>query len=172
MSLSKSTKCYIKLVLASLALLAGLVGAGIGCTGFDQWTSPTSPPAEEPAEVKKPPPITVTTEDKATLVVYEHLLSQAESYQAKDYLADFYTVCDNWSADSELLKDGTSIWNVTVDMTSVFVWTAKSHWRQATWFILEDGEVIPSNHFKANALRIEADLQELSLQSITPVPAD
>ena len=49
MSLSKSTKCYIKLVLASLALLAGLVGAGIGCTGFDQWTSPTSPPAEEPA---------------------------------------------------------------------------------------------------------------------------
>jgi len=173
MSLSKSTKYYITLIVVSMALLAGLVGAGIGCTGFDQWTSPTSPPAEEPAEVKKPPPTTVTTEDKAIMVVYEHLLSQAESYQAKAYLADFYTVCDNWSADSELLKDGTSIWSVTVDMTGVAVWMEKSHWRQATWLILEDGKVIPSNHFKANALRIEADLQELSLQSISPpIPAD
>jgi len=173
MSLSKSTKCYIKLILASLALLTGLMWAGIGCTGFDQWTSPTSPPAEEPAEVEEPSPATVTTEDKAIMVVYEHLLIQAESYQAKAYLADFYTACDNWSADSELLKDGTIIWNVKVDMTSVAVWTENSHWRQATWFILEDGKAVPSNHFKANALRIEADLQELSLQSAPPpVPTD
>jgi hypothetical protein len=172
MSLSKSTKYHITLVLASLALLAGLVWAGIGCTDFDQWTSPTSPPAEEPAAVEKTPPITVTTEDKAIMLVYEHLLSQAKSYQAKDYLADFYTACNNWSADSELLKDGTSIWNITVDMTGVAVWTEEPYWRQATWFILEDGEVIPSSDFKANALRIEADLQELSLPSITPVTVD
>jgi hypothetical protein len=172
MSLSKSTKYHITLVLASLALLAGLVWAGVGCTDFDQWTSPTSPSAEEPAAVETPPTTKVTTQDKAILVVYEHLLSQAKSYQAKDYLADFYTVCDNWSADSELLKDGTSIWNVTVDMTGVAVWTEELYWRQATWFILEDGEVIPSTDFKANALRSEADLQELSLPSTTPVIVD
>ncbi len=171
MSLSNSTKSYIKLVVISLVLLAGLVSVGIGCTGFDQWTSPASPPAEEPAEVEKPPPATVTTittEDRAILVVYEHLLSQAESYQAKAYLADFYTACDNWEAKSELLKDGTIIWNVTVDMTDAVVWQEKPYWKQATWLVLEDGKVIPSNSFQANALRIEADLQELSLQPEPP----
>ena len=165
MSLSNSTKGYVKLMLVSIVLLAGLVGAGIGCEGFDQWTSPSPPPAEEPAEVEKPPPTpTITTEDRAILVVYEHLLSQAESHQAKTYLADFYTTCDNWKAKSELLKDGTSLWDVTVDMTNVTVWQKQSYWQQASWLVLENGKVIPSNRFRANALRIEADLQELSLQ--------
>ena len=99
------------------------------------------------------------------LAVYEHLLSQAESYQAKVYLADFYTTCDNWSARSELLKDGTGLWYVTVDMTDVVGWREKPYWQQASWLVVKkDGKVIPSNRFQANALRIEADLQELSLQ--------
>jgi hypothetical protein len=166
MSLSKTTKGDIKLILVSLALIAGLIAAGAGCAGFDQW-SPTPSP-EEPVEEEAPPPITIATEDRAVLVVYEHLLSQAESHQAKTYLADFYTTCDNWSASSELLKDGTSLWYVTVDMTSVALWGERTYWRQASWLVLEDGKVIPSHRFQANALRIEADLQELSLQSESP----
>ncbi|GAJ20101.1 unnamed protein product, partial [marine sediment metagenome] len=51
-----------------------------------------------------------------------------------------------------------------IDMTDVAAWQEKSYWQQASWLIREDGRVIPSNHFQANALRIEADLQELSLQ--------
>jgi hypothetical protein len=166
MSLSKTTKGDIKLILVSIALIAGLIAAGASCAGFDQW-SPTPSP-EEPVEEEAPPPITVATEDRAVLVVYEHLLSQAESHQAKTYLADFYTTCDNWSASSELLKDGTSLWYVTVDMTSVALWGERTYWRQASWLVLEDGKVIPSHRFQANALRIEADLQELSLQSESP----
>jgi len=166
MSLSKATKGDIKLILVSLALLAGLIAAGASCTGFDQW-SPTAP-AEEETEVEKPPPTTITTEDRAILAVYEHLLSQAEGYQAKEYLADFYATCDNWMAKSELLKDGTSLWYVTVDMTEVAVWTKSSYWQQASWLVRKDGKVLPSNRFKANALRIEADLQELSLPPESP----
>ena len=167
MKLSKTTKGYIRLILVSIALMAIFVGVSAGCAGFDQLM-PTSPP-EEPTEVETPPPPTaITTEDRATLAVYEHLLSQAESYQAKTYLADFYTACDNWTAKSELLKDGTNLWYVAVDMTDVAAWKEKPYWKQASWLALEDGKVIPSHRFKANALRIEADLQELSLQPEPP----
>ena len=168
MSLSKTTKGDIRLILVSIALLAGLILAGASCAGFDQW-APTSPPEEE-AEVETPPPpiTTITTEDRAILATYEHLLGQAESYQAKEYLADFYTTCDNWMAKSELLKDGTNLWYVTVDMTEVAVWKEKPYWQQASWLVRKDGRVIPSHRFKANALRIEADLQELSLQPESP----
>lgn len=168
MSLSKTTKGDIRLILVSIALVAGLIWAGASCADFDQW-SPTTPPEEQPEVKAPPPPITdITTEDRASLAVYEHLLSQAESYQAKEYLADFYTTCDNWVAKSELLKDGTNLWYVTVDMTEVAVWKEKPYWQQASWLVRKDGRVIPSHRFKANALRIEADLQELSLQPESP----
>ena len=144
-----------------IILLAVLALTVIGCEDFEQWSPP---PPEEKAEEKAFPTV-ITTQDRAILAVYEHLLSQAESYQAKLYLADFYTTCDNWTAESELLKDGTSLWHVTIDMTEVAVWREKLYWQQASWLIhKKDGRVIPSNRFKANALRIEADLQELSLQ--------
>jgi len=168
MSLSKTTKGDIRLILVSIALLAGLILAGASCEGFDQW-APTSPPEEEAEVETPPPPITaITTEDRAILAVYEHLLGKAESYQAKEYLADFYTTCDNWMAKSELLKDGTNLWYVTVDMTEVAVWKEKPYWQQASWLVRKDGRVIPSHRFKANALRIEAGLQELSLQPESP----
>ena len=48
-------------------------------------------------------------------------------------------------------------------MTDRKEWEAKPHWQHASWLILQDGTVVPSNRFEANALRIEADLQELSL---------
>ena len=159
MTLTNLNKWYIKPIL--IILLAVLALTVAGCEEFEQWAP--SPPPEEEAEVETPP-TAITTEDRAILAVYEHLLSQAESYQAKVYLADFYTTCDNWIAGLELLKDGTSLWYVTVDMTDVERWQEKPYWQQASWLILKkDGKVMPSNRFQANALRIEADLQELSL---------
>ena len=161
MTLTNWNRRYIKPVLI-ISLLAVLVLTVPGCEDFGEWAP--SPPPENKTEVEAPPTV-ITTEDRAILAVYEHLLSQAESYQAKLYLADFYTTCDNWVAELELLKDGTSLWYVTIDMTDVKVWREKPYWRQASWLIhKKDGKVIPSNLFKANALRIEADLQELSLQ--------
>lgn len=146
-----------------ITLLVVLAWTVTGCEDFEQWSPP--PPEEKTAEKTEveAPGITVKTEDRAILAVYEHLLSQAESYKAKAYLANFYATCDNWSAESELFKDGTSIWHVVVDMTDVEVWKERTYWQQASWFILQDGKVIPSNRFQANALRIEGDLQELSL---------
>jgi len=160
MTLTNWKKRYMKPIL--IILLAVLALTVIGCEDFQQWAPK---PAEEKPPEEKAPPATITTADRAILAVYEHLLSQAESYQAKLYLADFYTTCDNWEAETELLKDGTSLWYVTVDMSDVKIWRERLYWRQATWIIhKKDGRVIPSNRFKANALRIEADLQELSLQ--------
>jgi len=166
MSLSNLTKGYVRLILVTIALLAGLIWAGIGCEGFDPL-APSAPPEEE-TEVEAPPPTAITTEDRAILAVDEHLLSQAEGHQAKVYLADFYATCDNWKAESELLKDGTSVWYVTVDMTDVAVWKEKPYWQQASWLVLQDGNIMPSPRFQANALRIEADLQELSLPPKPP----
>jgi len=159
---SKLNKTYITYISSILivTLLGVLAWAATGCENFEQWTPPQPP--EEKTEVEVPP-ITVETEDRAILAVYEHLLSQAESYKAKAYLANFYATCDKWSAESELFKDGTSMWHVVVDMTDVEAWKERPYWQQASWFILQDGKVIPSNRFQANALRIEADLQELSL---------
>jgi hypothetical protein len=113
-----------------------------------------------------PPPSTfISSEDRAILAVYEHLLSQAESHEAKTYLAEFSATSDNWAAVSELYKDGSSTFYVSVDMSGKTDWDGKSYWQQAGWLVYRDGRVIPSNRLQANALRIEADLQELSQQT-------
>jgi len=151
---------YLKSVLA-IAFLVALVLAVSGCEDFGQFPPPE--PAEEQPE--KPAPTTfINSEDRAILAVYEHLLSLAESHEAKTYLAEFSAASDNWSAKSELFKDGTSIWYVQVNMSGVEVWEEEPYWQQAGWFVYQDGRVIPSNRLQANALRIEADLQKLSLQ--------
>ncbi len=135
-------------------------------SGCQDYTFPT-PETPQP-EPEKPATTTfINSEDRAVLVVYEHLLGLAESHEAKAYLAEFSAVSDNWSAKSELFKDGSSIWYVKVDMSGVKGWTEKAYWQQASWFVYQDGRVIPSNRLQANALRIEADLQELSVPSPT-----
>ena len=144
-----------------ITLLTVLVFTVTGCEDFGTFPAP-EPPEEKPEEVA--PPTFINSEDRAILVVYEHLLSLAESHEAKTYLAEFSAVSDNWSAKSELFKDGTSIWYVLVDMTGIEKWDQRPYWQQAGWFVYRDGKVIPSNRLQANALRIEADLQELSFQ--------
>ena len=162
MKLSDRNKRYIKPILI-MALLAALLGIVTGCEDFGQYPPP-SPPAEKPEPEKVPSPTVISTGDRAILAIYEDLLSQAGSHEAKIYLAEFYTVCDNWSAEKERFKDGSTIWYVLVDMTSTETWEWRAHWQQAGWFVFRDGEVISSNRLQANALRIEADLQELSLK--------
>lgn len=144
-----------------IALLVASVLSVTGCQDFGQFPPPELP-AEEPKETV--PSTFITTEDRAILAVYEHLLSQALSHEAKGYLAQFYAVSDNWSARSELYKDGTTIWYVLVDKAGVETWQERPYWQQASWFVYRNGRVIPSNRLNANALRIEADLQELSSQ--------
>ncbi|MFC2066663.1 hypothetical protein ACFLUO_06390 [Chloroflexota bacterium] len=153
---------YTKLVLVT-ALLVALLGMASGCEDFGQYPPP-SPPAEKPEPEKVADPLVITTGERAILAVYEHLLGQAESYKAKAYLAEFYAACDNWSAGTERFKDGSSMWYVVVDMTDSETWELRPYWQQASWFVLKDGKVMPSNRLQANALRIEADLQELSLK--------
>ena len=160
MKLSGWNKRYLKNILVIILLLV-LASTFVGCEEFGQFPSPT-PAAEKPAEVI--PPKVISSEDIAILAVYEHLLSRAESHTAKTYLAEFYTASNNWSAESELFKDGSSVWYVLVDMTSSKTWGWEPYWIQASWFVFPDGEVIPSNRLQVNALRIEADLQELSFQ--------
>jgi hypothetical protein len=159
---SLNNQCMKAVVI--ITLLATLAGVATGCADFQP--APPPQPAEKPVVPKAP--TTITTADSAIMVVYEHLLAQAEGYEAKTYLADFYATCDNWTATSELLKDGTSMWHVVVDMTQIRHWRERLYWEQASWLVLRDGKVIPSNRFKANALRIEADLQELSLPPLAP----
>jgi len=156
-----SKKRYLKPIL-TIALLAVMVLTITGCEDYFNQFSPPEPPEENPEKVATS--TVISSEDKAILAVYEHLLNQAESAKAKVYLAEFYTACDNWSAESELFKDGSSVWYVLVDMTEVEAWEWKPHWQQASWFVFPNGEVMPSNRIQANALRIEADLQELSPQ--------
>jgi len=105
----------------------------------------------------------IGTADEAKLAVYQRLLERAESYDAMIYLSDFYTYCYNWSVQSEYFKDGSDIWLVAVDMTGESDWDHNSYWQRAAWFVYRDGKVIPSNLFQVNALRIEADLQLLSI---------
>ena len=154
-------KRYLELTFI-IALTMALVLTVTGCEDFGTFPAP-EPPAEKTEEVA-PPTTFINSEDRAVLAVYEHLLSLAESHEAKAYLAEFSAASDNWSAKSELFKDGTSIWYVAVDMTAVEKWEGNLYWQQASWFVYQDGKVIPSNRLQANALRIEADLQELSLQ--------
>ena len=150
-------KGYMKSALI-ITLLAMLLLTFTACEDFAQFAPAPAAPEEVVA------PTTIRTEDNAILAVYEYLLSRAESHEAKVYLADFYTECDNWSAKTELLKEGTSIWYVLLDMTEAEKWEWRPHWQQASWFVFQDGKVIPSNRLEANALRIEADLQELGIQ--------
>jgi hypothetical protein len=107
-------------------------------------------------------PSVISTTDEAELAVYRHLLEQADSPEAKVYLADFYTSCYHWNVQSEYFKDGSGVWLVAVDMTAESDWNLNPYWQRAGWFVYQDGNVIPSNLFQVNALRIEADLQELS----------
>ena len=104
----------------------------------------------------------ISTTDEAIIAVYQRLLERAQSYDAKIYLSDFYTTCDNWIVQSEYFKDGSDIWLVEVDTTAETGWEHHTYWQRAGWFVLNDGTVIPSHLFQVNALRIEADLQALS----------
>jgi hypothetical protein len=156
-------KRYLKPVL-TIALLAVMVLTITGCEDYFNQFSPPAAPEEKPETEKVASSTVISSEDKAIMAVYKHLLSQAESSEAKVYLAEFYTACDNWSAESELFKDGSSVWLVLVDMTEVEAWEWRPYWQQASWFVFPNGEVMPSNRIQANALRIEADLQELSPQ--------
>jgi len=160
MKLFNWSRKYLKPVLV-IALLAVMLGAVVGCEEYG-----FAPPASEEKPEEKAPPATVTmTRDRAILAVYEHLLGLAESHEAKIYLAEFYATCDNWTAESEFFKDGSDIWYILVDMAESEEWEGKSYWQQASWFVFRDGKVVPSNLLGANALRIEADLQELSLEA-------
>lgn len=153
----RSKTGYLKRSLVG-ALLALMVLFTAGCQDFGTFP----PPEGTPEETEKPPSRFITSEDRATLAVHEHLLGLAESHEAKTYLAEFEATSDNWTAVSELYQDGSNIWYVFVDMSGVTGWEARDYWQQAGWFVYRDGRVIPSNRLRANALRIEADLQELS----------
>jgi hypothetical protein len=151
-----------------VALLAALLGTVVACEDLGLSSSGNTEETEEEESNTQSGPVTVNTKDTAMLAVYRHLLELAESPDAKTYLSDFYENCDNWYAESEYFKDGSDVWNVVVDMTEETYWNLAPYWRQASWFILKNGEVIPSNLFQANALRIEADLQALVPESPSP----
>jgi hypothetical protein len=143
-----------------VAMLAVLLATITSCeTMFPTSTTPAETPEPEPAKTTS---TVISTRDAAKLAVYQHLLDLTGSYDAKTYLSDFYTTCDNWTAQSDYFKDGSSTWHVSVNMTAIKEWAFRPYWQQASWFVFKDGEVIPSNLFRANALRIEADLQALS----------
>ncbi len=160
MKIADWNKKPIKIVLV-ISLLVVLLGTVTACEGmgFPSTTSTEETPEPEPVETSHD---VINTRDAAILAVYQRLLGKAESYEAKTYLSDFYASCDNWTAQSEYYKDGSGTWYVVVDMTANEDWELRPYWQQASWFVFKDGEVIPSNLFQANALRIEADLQALS----------
>ena len=144
-----------------IVLLSAILVLATGCEELGY--PPPAIPGEETSEPEPSKPLAVSqSRASTTLAVYQHLLNQAGSYEAKIYLSDFYASCDNWSATSEYFKDGSAVWAVTVDMTASQNWEHPAHWQQAGWFVFKDGTVIPANLFNANALRIEADLQALS----------
>lgn len=139
------------LSLLTLILLATTACEELGLSGS---TTETATETDDPS--------VVSTAESAELAVYRHLLEQADSAEAKVYLADFYASCYNWSVQSEYFRDGSGIWFVEVDMTAESNWDLNPYWQHAGWFVYQDGDVIPSNLFQVNALRIEADLTELS----------
>ena len=144
-----------------LSLLTVMLLAVTSCEEFGLSGGTT----EETTETNDPS--TISTTEEAELAVYRHLLEQADSPEAKVYLADFYTSAYNWNVQSEYFKDGSGIWLVEVDMTAESNWDLNPYWQRAGWFVYQDGKVIPSNLFKSNALRIEADLQEISPEAET-----
>lgn len=145
-----------------ITLLAALLVTAVACEDLGFGSPAETEETEEPASTTVSGPISVNTSNSAVLAVYLHLLEQAGSPDAKAYLSEFYTECDNWSAEAEYFKDGSDIWHVVVDMTDEADWELRPYWQHASWFILKNGEVVASNKFRANALRIEADLQALS----------
>jgi hypothetical protein len=152
----------VKLVIV-ISLLAAILLSIVSCEdmGFPSSTPSTSDTDSSQSSNTNGGTV-VSYKDAAILAVYQHLLAQAGSPEAKIYLADFYTVCENWDAVSEYFKDGSGTWHVLVDMSGAEEWEYHAYWQQASWFVFRDGRVIPSNLFQSNALRIEADLQDLS----------
>jgi hypothetical protein len=159
MKIADGKKNLFKIILVISLLVLLLATAACQDMGFPSSTTPEATPQPEAAETSRG---VISTKDAAILAVYQRLLSEAESYEAKMYLSDFYASCDNWTAQSEYYRDGSGTWYVVVDMTAQEDWELRPYWQQASWFVFKDGEVIPSNLFQANALRIEADLQALS----------
>ncbi len=153
-----------KKVLKSIFVIAMLAVMLMMVTSCEEMGFPSATPQEtpEPEPAKTTSSTVVNTRDTAKLAVYQHLLELTGSYDAKMYLSDFYTTCDNWTVQSEYFKDGTGTWHVAVDMTTAEEWAFRPYWQQASWLVFKDGKVIPSNLFRANALRIEADLLALS----------
>ena len=144
-----------------IGMLAVMLLAVTSCEEmFPTSTTPQETPEPEPAQTTSS--TVINTRDSAKLAVYQHLLELTGSYDAKMYLSDFYTNCDNWTAQSDYFKDGTSTWHVSVNMTGVDDWAFRPYWQQASWLVFKNGKVIPSNLYRANALRIEADLLALS----------
>ncbi|MBI4331562.1 MAG: hypothetical protein HY673_09805 [Chloroflexi bacterium] len=129
-----------------------------GCQDFGFPTPPTTgtPPARTAGRTTL-----VISEDRAILAVQEYLLNKAASARAKTYLTDLYASGAAWTGKSELLKDGTRIFNVTLT-TSKSGTQVREHWRQALWTVFDDGKVLPSSTYDGNALRIEADIQALN----------
>ena len=160
MKFTRRKKKLIASVLA-LSLLAVLL---LSVTACEELGLGGSTP-DETTDVNDP--FIINTAEEAELAVYRHLLEQADSPEAKLYLADFYTSCYNWRVQSEYFKDGSEIWLVEVDMTAESDWEHNSYWQRAGWFVYQDSSVIPSNLFKLNALRIEADLQGLGPETET-----
>ncbi len=148
-----------KKILASilvLSLLITLVFTATACESLGLNSTTDEPTDTEETGV-------ITSGDEAELAVYQRLLAQAESPEAKLYLSDFYTNSYNWSVQSEYFRDGSATWLVSVDMTEETEWDHEPYWQRAGWFVLKDGSVIPANLYQLNALRIEADLQSLSI---------
>ena len=69
-----------------IALLGALLGTFTACEelGYPP-TTPEEKPEAEPAQVTSP--TTISTKDTAMLAVYQQLLGQAKSYDAKIYLS-------------------------------------------------------------------------------------
>jgi hypothetical protein len=154
---------YLRLLLIIPILV--LLLTTVGCEDFFGGTQTTT---EEPVqEQEEPSTIIINTGERAILAVHEHLFNLAESYEAKQYLADFYTADESWAAESDLFQDGTIVWYVTAMRTNMAVRGSITEWQEAVWLVFRDGVVIPSNQARANSLRIEATLQELSTPAIS-----
>ncbi len=151
----------IKLVIV-ISLLLTIILTVVSCEDMGFPGTTNTPDTNTPEESNTDGTTVISYKDAAIMAVYQHLLDQAGSPEAKIYLANFYTACDNWDAVSEYFKDGAGTWHVVVDMTQITKWEHESYWQEASWFVYRDGRVIPSNLFQSNALRIEADLQDLS----------
>ena len=99
-------------------LILALPGIFTACQDLG-YPPPTPTPQAQPEPARIAGPTVIKNKDAALLAVYQRLLSLAESDEAKTYVADFYSSCDNWTASPEFFKDGSGTWYVVVDMTCV-----------------------------------------------------